>query len=124
MAILRKPGTLIPVHLPSEVSLPAGDRVTAWLRVLDKGTYLQCEDICGANLGNFETGRRVIGLVCDRLDGVVTEDGKPFDLARDPSGFLTDDCATWLAPYLNELATLCLNAGKLTPADRKNCSSP
>lgn len=124
MAILRKPGTVIPLHLPSEASLPPEERVLLWVRVPDKGTYLQCEGICGADLGNYETARRSIGLLADRIENLKRDDGKEFKLERESGGYLTDECATWLSPYLNELATLCLNAGKLTPVDRKNCSSP
>ena len=112
------------MHLPSESALPASDRVIVWVRVPDKGTYLQCEQICGMDLGNFETSRRVVGLLADRLENMNRDDGKPFELQRDPSGYLTDDCAAWLSPYLNELGTLCLNSGRLTPVDRKNSSSP
>ena len=124
MAILRKPGTVIPLHLPTEAPYPPGDRVVVWARVPDKGTYLQCEEICGANLGNYETARRVIGLLADRIENLKRDDGKDFKLEIESGGYLTDECATWLSPYLNEIATVCLNAGKLTPVDRKNCSSP
>lgn len=126
MAILRKPGTVIPVYLPSEASkVKDEDRVVVWIRVPDKGTYLQVEEICGSDFGNFETSRRVIGLLVDRIDNLKTEAGEDFKLEKDgTSGYLTDDCAAWLAPYINEIGALCVNSGRLTPAERKNCSSP
>jgi hypothetical protein len=124
VAILRKPGSIIPVFLPSEHALPAAERVVVWVRIPDKGIFLQCEQICGLDLGNFETSRRIVGLLTERLENIHHDDGTPFELERDASGYLTDECAAWLSPYLNELGTLCLNSGRLMPVDRKNCSSP
>lgn len=74
-------------------------------------------------MGTFETARRVIGRFVQSVENIAKEGGEPFELERDPSGFLTPECCAWFGVYQSEIVDLALGAGRVSLEEVKNSSS-
>lgn len=122
MTILRRPGSLICVHLPAEHYLPEDDRMRVWLKVPTQALYLEIEEIAKKAQSNFESARQIVGIMVDRIENVFLDDEKqkPFELDREKSGFLTLACAELINPYLDNIAGLIIEMPRLKDIDRKN----
>lgn len=124
MTMLRRPGSIVAVHLPSEHYKPEEDRMVVHVKVPNQALFSEIEQISGGDFSNFEVGRRVVGLIVDRIDNLFVTgsngEPEPFSLDREKSGYLTIECAEWISCYLSELVHLILELPKMKEVDRKN----
>ena len=121
--LLRRPGSTIRALVPSSEGLPLTDRVYAEVRVLDHGDKVWVDGL-SENLGDFEIARRVIGRFIPSIDGIVTEDGSRYEMAREPDGYLTNESAAWLIPLFKDLVWMIKTGAMLTPVEKKVSSAP
>lgn len=122
--LLRRPGSTVRALVPSTAELPESERVYAEVRVLDHGDKVWVDGLNNQNLGDFEIARRVIGRFITSIDGIVTEDGTPYEMAREHDGYLTNDSAAWLIPLFLELVAMIRTGATLNSVEKKPCSAP
>lgn len=119
--LLRRPGSTVRSLVPSSADLPEADRVYAEIRVLDHGDKVWIDGLNRKDLGDFEIARRVIGRFVMSIEGIVTEDGSPYEMAREPDGALTNESAAWLIPLFRDLVEM-IQAGATLDAVEKKVS--
>lgn len=120
--LLRRPGSTVRVLVQSTARLPESERVYAEVRVLDHADKNWVDGL-RQSLGDFEIARRVIGRFIPVIDGIVTEDGTPYEMAREHDGFLTEQSAAWLIPLFRELVDLIHTGATLDSVEKKVSSA-
>ena len=121
--LLRRPGSTVRALVPSSSGLPESERVYAEVRVLDHGDKTWVDGL-NKSLGDFEIARRVIGRFITSIDGIVKEDGTPYEMAREHDGYLTEESAAWLIPLFRELVDLIQIGATLDAVEKKASSAP
>ena len=122
--LLRRPGSTVRVLVPISAELPEEDRVYAEIRVLDHGDKVWIDGLNQKDIGDFEIARRVIGRFVTSIDGIVTEDGSPYEMAREHDGALTNESACWLIPLFSDLVEMIRLGATLNSVEKKVSSAP
>lgn len=138
MAILRRPGSIVEVELPSDRDEPEEERGVVSIRVPDQAFRKEMERKVGIaqrsksqvaidDAMRWVLGQAIVGL---RNIRVLNESGKEEELTleidgeRSASCRLTQRCYEQLAPIVLELSGLIMGCGRVSASERKNFSSP